>query len=150
MEWIRWAWAVLALLLLVAEVFVSGFVLIGFAIGAAAASVVAFLDYSILWQVLVFVAASLLTLLLMRPLANRLTRQAEPNFVGIDRVLGKQAVVLLEINPLHARGRVRVEREEWQAASADAGVIPAGTVVTVLGVEGTRLIVRPTALPPTP
>lgn len=150
MEWIRWMWAVLALLLLIAEVFVSGFVMICFAAGAAAASIAAFLDYGFLWQIGAFVLVTVAAVLLMRPLAARLTRQGGPNTWGIDRVIGKQAVVLIEISPMDGRGRVRVEREEWQAASKNGQIIPTGTVVTVLGVDGTRLIVLPAAGPPTP
>ncbi|MBK8048882.1 MAG: NfeD family protein [Anaerolineales bacterium] len=68
------------------------------------------------------------------------------NQVGIDRVLGQQAVVLEEVNPLHARGMVRVAREEWRADSLDGQVIPRGSIVDVVRVEGTRLIVRPTPM----
>jgi membrane protein implicated in regulation of membrane protease activity len=139
MEWIQWMWAALALLLLIAEVFVSGFVLMCFAAGAAAASIAAFMGYGIIWQMVAFITVTIVTVLLMRPLAARLTRKGGQNSWGIDRVVGQQAVVLIEIDPRAARGRVRVNREEWQATAADGQPIPAGTVVTVLGVDGTHL-----------
>ncbi len=139
MEWVKWMWAALALLLLIAEVFVSGFVMMCFAAGAAAASVAAFMGYDVIWQLGAFIVVTIAAVLLMRPLAARLTRTGGQNKWGIDRVVGKQAVVLIEISPLQARGRVRVDREEWQATSADGHPIPVGAVVTVLGVEGTHL-----------
>jgi len=139
MEWIQWIWAALALLLLIAEVFVSGFVMMCFAAGSAAAAITAFLGYGLIWQLIAFIVVTIAAVLLMRPLAGRLTRAGGHNKWGIDRVLGKQAVVLIEISPLQARGRVRVNREEWQATSADGQPIAAGALVTVLGVEGTHL-----------
>lgn len=139
MEWIKWMWAALALLLLIAEVFVSGFVMMCFAAGAAAAAVAALMGYGIIWQLLSFIVVTVAAVLLMRPLAAHLTRQGGHNRWGIDRVLGQQAVVLIEIDPHTARGRVRVNREEWQATSADGQTIPEGALVTVLGVEGTHL-----------
>jgi membrane protein implicated in regulation of membrane protease activity len=147
MEWIRWAWAVIALLFLIAEIFVSGFVLMCFAAGAAAAAVVAFMGYDFLWQILAFIGVSLITLLFLRPIASRLTRAGGANTVGIDRVMGKKAVVLIDIDPLLALGRVRVDREEWQAISVDGSAIPAGSIVDVVDVDGTKLRVRPSAGP---
>ncbi|MGH8977382.1 MAG: NfeD family protein, partial [Acidimicrobiia bacterium] len=63
--------------------------------------------------------------------------------VGATRLNGRRAVVLQAIpSGPHATGRVRVEREEWRAESADGGSIEPGQTVVVLRVDGTRLIVR--------
>ncbi len=149
MTWLPWFWAALALILLLAEVFISGFLVGCFAVGAAAAAVVAFLGFDPIWQVAAFLVVSALVLVFLRPIAGRLTRKGGPNTVGIDRVMGKQAVVLVAIDPIAAIGRVRIDREEWQASSVDGVPIPAGSVVEVLGVEGTRVRVRelPVAMP---
>jgi membrane protein implicated in regulation of membrane protease activity len=149
-QWLQWVWGILALLLLIAEIFVSGFVLVSFAAGAAAAALSAFLGYGVVWQLGAFISVTLATVLLMRPFADRVTRASGPNSVGIDRVLGKPAVVLIAVDPIEARGRVRVDREEWQATSSDGLHIPVGAQVQVLGVVGTRLVVRQTAPPPPP
>ncbi len=148
LEWLQWVWGVLALLLLIAEIFISGFVLVCFAVGAAGAAVAAFLGFSVVWQLGAFIVLSLASVLLMRPFADRVTRAGGSNPVGIDRVLGKSAVVLIDIDPQSARGRVRVDREEWQATSADGSTIPAGSRAEVLSVVGTRLVVRQSAPPP--
>jgi membrane protein implicated in regulation of membrane protease activity len=125
-----------------AEVFVSGFVLACFAAGAAAAALLGFLGYDPAWQVGAFLLVTILVLIFLRPLAARMTQEGGPNTVGIDRVIGQEAVVLVAIDPIAAVGRVRVNREEWQASSADGVPIPAGAVVKVLSVEGTRVRVR--------
>lgn len=138
---IPWIWAIMALIFLIAEIFTVGFFLMCFGIGAAAAAVLAFLGFLPVWQLVAFIGVSSLAVLLSRPLANRISGD-QVNHVGIDRVLYKEAVVTLTINPAKAQGRVRVEREEWVAETVDGSVLPAGTKVLVVGVVGTRLQVQ--------
>ena len=140
-QWFPWVWALLALIFLVAEIFTAGFFIICFGIGAAAAAIVAFLGFSTTWQLTSFILVSALAVILSRPLAARISGEGN-NRVGIDRVLHKEAIVTLAIDPASARGRVRVEREEWLADSIDGHFIPSGERVEVMGVEGTRLKVR--------
>lgn len=139
---VRWIWLGLALAFFLAEIFTAGFVLACFGVGAAAAGVVAFVGGSPAWQLLTFVVVSTVSVLFSRRFADRVsTSDAEK--VGVDRVLGKQAVVVEAIEPDSTSGRVRVEREEWRAESTERVSIPEGTRVEVMSVEGTRLQVRP-------
>jgi membrane protein implicated in regulation of membrane protease activity len=136
-----WIWAVLALIFLVAEIFTAGFFLVCFGIGAVVAAGLAFFGVDIIWQVVAFISVSLVSLAFLRPFARRVgAHVANPG--GIDRVIGKQAVVLEEIDPLAATGRVRIEREEWRADSIDGTTIPKDSLVEVIRVSGTRAIVR--------
>jgi membrane protein implicated in regulation of membrane protease activity len=142
MDLIRWVWVVMALFFFIAEIFTAGFVLACFGVGALAAAVLAFLGTGLAWQLGAFVVVSIVAVVLSRPFAERVTGK-QPEGVGVDRVLGKQAVVIEAIDPLSASGRVRVDREEWRADSVDGSTIAEGEMVEVLGVEGTRLRVRP-------
>jgi len=142
MELVRWVWVVMALFFFIAEMFTAGFVLMCFGIGAAVAALLAFLGLGLAWQLAAFIVVSALAVVLSRPFAERVTGR-QPQGVGIDRVLGKPAIVIETIDPLTAQGRVRVDREEWRADAADGVAIPAGATVEVVGVEGTRLRVRP-------
>ncbi len=135
-----WIWAALALIFFIAEIFTAGFFLVCFGIGALAAVILAVLNFHVIWQLVAFIVVSLVALAFLRPMAMRMaTHVANPG--GIDRVIGKQAVVLEEINPLAATGRVRIEREEWRADSYGP-VIPKDAVVVVLEVAGTRVMVE--------
>ena len=60
--------------------------------------------------------------------------------VGAD---GAYGVVLEEIDDVRNTGRVRLEKEEWRAESDTDEVIPEGTRVEVVRLEGTHLIVVP-------
>ncbi len=144
MELLPWVWAILALLFLVAEIFTAGFFLICFGVGAAVATGLGFLGIGFVGQLSGFVLGSALAIVAVRPFAHRVTEQTS-NYVGIDRVLNQRAVVITAIDPDTATGRVRVGREEWLADSADGQPISLGTSVTVLRVDGTRLLVRPQA-----
>ncbi len=136
-----WVWAAVAVLFFIAEVFTAGFFLVAFGIGALAAVVLALFNVSVVWQLVAFIAVSLVALAVLRPFARRVQAHvANPG--GIDRVIGKQAVVLEEINPLLASGRVRIEREEWRADSTEGVTIPKDEVVHVVGVSGTRVLVK--------
>ena len=57
---IGWVWAFLALLFIVAEIFTAGLVMICFGIGAAVASVLAFLGLNLVWQLVGFTAVAAL------------------------------------------------------------------------------------------
>lgn len=136
-----WIWAALAIIFFVAEVFTMGFFLVCFGIGAVVAALLAVLGVGVIWQLVAFVAVSVVALAFLRPLAVRMTNHvANPG--GIDRVIGKQAVVLEAIDPHAATGRVRIEREEWRADTYGPA-IPKGALVVVMEVTGTRVMVQP-------
>lgn len=136
-----WVWAALALIFFVAEIFTAGFFLVCFGIGAVAAALLAGMNVDILWQALAFLGVSVAALVFLRPFASRVGGQTR-NPGGIDRVVGKQAVVLKEIDPLHGTGMVRIDREEWRAESEEQTTIPKDAMVEVVRVTGTRVIVK--------
>ncbi|GAB4564082.1 MAG: hypothetical protein Kow0047_13510 [Anaerolineae bacterium] len=141
-ELLPWVWLLIAIFFFVTEIFTAGFVLACFGVGAVVAAIVAFFGLDLVWQLLLFVVVSLVSVLLSRPFAERVTGQ-QPAAVGVDRVLGKRAIVIQEIDPVTGTGRVRVDREEWRADSIDGRRIEQGSQVLVLAVEGTHLKVRP-------
>lgn len=137
-----WGWAAMALIFLIAEIFTTGFFLVCFGVGAAAAALLAYWGVDPFIQVAAFIGVSAVAVLLTRPLTRRLNEQHK-NFVGSDRVLEKRAIVLSEINPPLGVGLVRVDAEEWRATSEDGRVIAKDAIVEVIRIEGTRLVVRP-------
>ncbi|MCB0068588.1 MAG: NfeD family protein [Caldilineaceae bacterium] len=139
-----WGWAAMALIFMIAELFTAGFFLVCFGIGAAAAAIMALMGFDPIWQGLVFIVVSGIALLLTRPLARSLNERGV-NTVGSDRVLNKEAIVLAEINPALGSGMVRVDAEEWRAVSADGRTIAKDTIVKIQRIDGTRLVVTPTA-----
>lgn len=142
LAWLPWAWVVLALIFVIAEIFTAGFFLICFGVGAAGAGLAAFLGASVEWQFAIFVLLSSLAVVLVRPLANRVSNP-NTHLVGIDRVLGKEGIVLETIDPISGRGVVRINSEQWSAESTEGRPIVAGSQVVVVAVQGTHLKVQP-------
>ncbi|WP_438960275.1 NfeD family protein [Nereida sp.] len=72
-----WAWAAFALVLAILEVLAPGFVLLGFAIGAALVSLLVWLNVglSLIWLSLVFAVASLVAWLVLRSVFQLKTGQ---------------------------------------------------------------------------
>jgi membrane protein implicated in regulation of membrane protease activity len=126
--------------LAIAEIFTSGFFLLCFAVGAVIAAIASYFGVPPLGQFGVFVVASAGALLLLRPFANRVTSVSTP--VGSDRLVGKAGIVVEVIDPARGVGVVRVEHETWSADSAEGVPIATGTMVRVVGIEGTHLKVR--------
>jgi membrane protein implicated in regulation of membrane protease activity len=146
----RWIWLIAAGVFTAGEMAVAGsFFLAPFAVGAAAATIMAFVGAPIVAQWLVFVVVSALTFAAFRPLARRLDANAPNHSVGATRLPSRRATVIEDI-PVHGIGLVRVDREEWRAESEHGHALEAGSAVTVVEVRGTRLIVTPASRPSTP
>jgi membrane protein implicated in regulation of membrane protease activity len=136
----RWLWTGLALVMGIGEIFTAGFFLLPFAIGAAAAAVLAWLGVAVLPQWLVFFGVSLFALMYLRRFITRQDEMDQPA-VGANRWINARGVVLEPIDPVASVGMVRILGEEWRATSD--GPIPAGAQVIVTEVRGARLVVSP-------
>ncbi|HYK29803.1 MAG TPA: NfeD family protein [Streptosporangiaceae bacterium] len=89
-----------------------------------------------------FILASGLGLGVARPFALRHIKHPPLLRTGTAALVGRTGYVLEEIGPLG--GRVRIGGEEWSARSYDETlVIPAGTKVDVLQIEGASALVYP-------
>lgn len=138
----RWVWTLLAIGMGIGEIFTAGFFLLPFAIGAAAAAVLAWLGVALVAQWLVFFGVSAIAFTYLRKFIDRQDAEVQPR-IGANRWLEARGVVLVEIDPLAATGMVRIDTEEWRAVSEDGSRIPAGVPVIVTDVQGSRLVVTP-------
>lgn len=97
-----------------------------------------------LWiQLVVFFGVFLLLMILLKPVFKKnlgLKRVA----TNADTVIGAQAVVIEPINNLLAQGQVKVRGQIWTARSYDEAItFEEGEIVTVLSIEGVKLICKP-------
>ncbi len=120
----------------------------GLLAGAAlVAAIVAGIGGGLLAQVLAFTLTGVVGLLILRPIATR--QMTHPPLVreGSYALVGKKAVVIDEVTG--TRGLVRLDGEVWSAHAFDEEhVIPAGTQVDVMEIEGATAIVYPRELLP--
>lgn len=134
-------WAILAIVLIISEIFLPGFFVFFFGVGAIPAAIAAALGASFVVQFAVFAVGSSIGLIFARKFALRLTK-GSPENIGADRMLEKHGIVTEDLDPDSQKGKVRIDREIWIADTADGTALPVGTKVIVLRVEGTRLIVK--------
>ncbi|RQW05349.1 NfeD family protein [candidate division KSB1 bacterium] len=134
-------WMILAAIFVVAEIFTAGFFIMWFGIGAVGAGILALVGLSAGWQLAGFVCISLFLVLISRRFADKITKEQPPG-VGANRFVGKEAIVIEEINNDKGKGLVRMDHEEWRAESADGTVIPVNTHVRTVQIAGTHLIVH--------
>ena len=137
------AWLVLFIAFLVIEFATMALTTIWFAGGSLAAFAFYLMGFSIITQILVFAAVSILLLLLIRPAVRRYYQNNETK-TNAESLIGQKAVVVSRIDNLEAEGKVMVNGMEWTArALEEEGQIEKGTVVLIRKIEGVKLIVEP-------
>lgn len=134
-------WLVAAIAFVVLEASTTALVSIWFAVGAVAALVTSFFTRSLPVEGAVFAVVSAIALFIMIPTLNKRRKKREaPITNGSPLTIGKQGVVLVDVNPGYL-GRVRVDGLDWQARSDVP--MPKGTPCRVTDVDGAVLIVCP-------
>lgn len=135
----RWLWTLFAIAVGVGEIFTAGFFLLPFAIGAAAAAILAWVSAPVIAQWLVFFGVTTISLVYLRRFIGRQDEGEQPR-VGANRWIGSEGIVLQGIDPHTGAGMVRILNEEWRATAP--GKIEAGSKIVVTNVDGARLIVE--------
>lgn len=134
-------WLLAMFVLLIAEIFTSGFLLGCFSVGALASSLCAALGLGIVWQILFFCVFSLLSFIYLRPFINGITKKKDTK-TGMDALIGREVFVHEDIISLDGRGYVKCDGDLWRAVSSDMSDIKKGTKVRIVSFEGLVLKVE--------
>lgn len=135
-------WLGIVIVLIVVEIITLGLTTIWFAGGAAVACIAALLGASLLVQVILFMAVSVVLLLATRPMAMKYMNKNRTK-TNAQSLIGKEAVVTQTIENLKAQGQVMVNGMEWTARSAAEGeTIERDTIVQIERIDGVKLIVK--------
>jgi membrane protein implicated in regulation of membrane protease activity len=137
-EWV-W-WMIAAGVLAVGEIATVGFFLGPVAIAAVLAAVIALVGGGLALQWAVFIAASIASLAVLRPLARRHLRTPARLRTGTAALVGAPALVLERVD-LNG-GQVKIGGEVWSARSYDEDeVIEPGARATVMKIDGATALV---------
>lgn len=137
-DWLLWL--IVAGGLAVGEVATLAFVMGPLALAALLAAGVAGVTDSVALQLATFAAASVGSLLLIRPIAQRHLRQPSHIRTGVAALVGRQALVLERVD--RAGGQVRIGGEVWSARALDEDrVFEPGDSVDVLKIDGATALV---------
>ncbi|MBQ6695796.1 MAG: NfeD family protein [Lachnospiraceae bacterium] len=119
-----------------------GLTTIWFAGGALIASVIAAIGGPIWLQVVLFFAVAFVLLYFTRPIAVKYFNKDRVK-TNVESMIGKQAIVISEINNLQGIGQVTVGGIEWSARTVQEDItLPVGSVVVVRAISGVKLIVE--------
>ena len=135
-------WAAAIVVFLVVEGMTAGLITIWFAVGALAALLAAVFGAPIWLQLVWFFVISIAALCLTRPLAKKYLN-SKIQATNADMYVGKECMVLEEINNVAGTGAVKVAGKVWTARSADGDIIPEGSRAEAIRIEGVKLIVKP-------
>jgi membrane protein implicated in regulation of membrane protease activity len=148
MENIFWIlWCILGAILIVAEVFTSGFVLLWFGIGALAAALAGIVGVSNLGiQFLIFALVSVgLTAASRTIFVNYFSREKTGDSLrtGADSLPGKIGTVVSSSRGAMQEGAVKVFGSTWTAYPSEGeSALEAGERVRVESIEGSSIYVR--------
>ena len=145
-----WLWWVgLALALGVIEMLTVDLMFLMLGGGALAGAAAGALGAPLWAQVLIAVAVAGILLFLVRPLAKRRLDAHTPDTkTNSAAQVGRSATVVSDVT--QRAGRVKLHGEVWTARVADPGVVlPTGTSVQVVRIDGATAVVAPVEQEPT-
>ena len=135
-------WVIAAGVLGIGEMLTMGFFLAPFAIGAGLAAVTDAAGAGGLGAWIVFVLVSLLTLVVVRPIARSHMRMPPQIRTGAAALIGKQAIVLERIANNEGVGCVKIDGVVWTARSLDDDhEIERGARVHIVEIRGATALV---------
>ena len=145
MEWVTnpvIVWLAILIMLVVIEIFTLGLTTIWFAGGALVAILVAALGGPVWLQIIIAAVVSAVLLFFTRPIAMKYFNRDRER-TNAESLVGRQAIVISEINNLQGIGQVTINGMEWTARSImDDHIIEPGEVVIVRGINGVKLLVE--------
>jgi membrane protein implicated in regulation of membrane protease activity len=137
-DWV-W-WLIAAGVLAIGEIATLGFFLGPIAVAATLAAVVALVGAGLAVQWVVFIAASLGSVLVLRPIARRHLKTPARIRTGTAALVGGRAVVLERVDA--NGGQVKIGGETWSARSYDEDdSFEPGARVEVMQIDGATALV---------
>jgi membrane protein implicated in regulation of membrane protease activity len=137
-EWV-W-WMIAAGVLAIGEIFTLSFFLGPISIAAVCAAAVALVGAGLGIQWIVFIAVSLASLAVLRPIAQRHLTTPSRIRTGTAALVGTRALVLERVDG--EGGQVKIGGEIWSARSYDEDeILEPGTRVDVMEIKGATALV---------
>ena len=135
-------WLIIAGLFFVGEIETVGFLIFWFGIGALIAMIVSFFTSNIIIQTTIFVISSTILIFATKPFVKKFADVKKTN-TNVYSIIGKKALVIKTIDPIHSVGQIKINGEVWTAESENNQVIDEGSEVEILEIKGVKAIVKP-------
>lgn len=136
-------WLIAAVIFLVLELATVSMVSLWFVAGSLIAMTAALLGAGTALQILLMLLSSILFLLIFLALRKKMgIMPAQRKPTNADRMIGMEAVVIKDVDPLRNSGQVQVDGQIWSARTEADEPIPKGSKVKVKGLRGVKLVVE--------
>lgn len=135
-------WVLVTVVCLILELTSGDLFILCFSIGALVTAVLSAFGLGFYGQLAVFVVASVLSLLFVRPsLVRRLHGRKKERLSNADALIGRIGRVSEAIEH-GGYGRVAIDGDDWKAVSSDGTYVPMGQNVRVVGRESIIITVE--------
>lgn len=135
-------WLVLLIVFLIVEIATLGLTTIWFAGGSLIAVLLAIVGAPFWLQFVAFFVVSCILLAFTRPIAVKYFNKDRIR-TNAESLVGREAIVVSEVDNLQGIGRVTVGGQEWSARTAVNGItLPVGSVGIIRAIDGVKLIIE--------
>ena len=129
------AWALIALVCLILELTNGDFFIMSFAIGCVFGALAAAIGLGGVAQIIVFAVFTVLSLLVVRPIALRYFHRGEDKRESNAEALIGRIGLVTDAIPANGYGRVKIDGDSWKAKSGNGEAIEAGKHARVMKLE---------------
>ena len=136
-------WLIIAGICLIIEIITVGFLIFWFAIGALITMVASLFIDNIVIQTAIFVISSAILIFATKPFVKKFVNNKNSIKTNVYSEVGKNAVVIKEIDSINGTGQIKVNGEIWSAIGKDNINIPKDTKVKIEEIKGVKAIVSP-------
>lgn len=135
-------WLIISGMFFILEMITVGFLVFWFGIGALFAMVSSFFTDSIIIQTTIFLISSTVLLFLTKPFVKKISNKDKVQ-TNAYSIIGKTGIVTKEINPKKGIGQIKIGSETWTAKSNEEEIIPVGSEVEIIEINGVKAVVKP-------
>ena len=139
-DWILWVG--LMVVFGVLELATVNLVSIWFVAGSLVAMAAALLGASIWVQIVLCLITAGILLAFLQPFVRKFVTPKK-TATNADMVLGREAYLTEAVDNIRGTGSLKLDGKEWTVRSMDQTVLPAGTLVKIVKLEGVKLYVTP-------
>jgi membrane protein implicated in regulation of membrane protease activity len=136
-------WLIIAILLVILEIFTPSFLALTIAIACSLASLTSFFGFNFKIQLILFSISLFISFFKIRPFMIKYAHKKTKDFKSnVDALIGKVGKVLVTIDFYKNEGRIFVNGEDWKAESENNEIIESGEKVLIISVNSTILKVK--------
>lgn len=138
-----WVWLIFTIVFVVIEIFTTELVSIWLGAGALITMLLTliFPEMPVIWQFVIFIVASGITLIATRPLCKKFLRRKKDQNTNLELFIDQTAIVTESIDNVLGQGAIKINGLIWSARSQNGEKIAEGELVIFKEIQGNKAIV---------